>query len=238
MTSAITSDTNAGAGLAPADVLERLLEQRYSCRGFLPTPVPRETIERILALAQRTASWCNSQPWHLTITSGAATERFREALLAHAQVNESAPDLPFPAEYRGVYLDRRRECGLQLYRAVGVARGDREAGARQGLENFRLFGAPHAAIVTSDARLGVYGAIDCGAYVSNFMLAARSLGVASIAQAALARHSGFVRERFGIGDDRIVVCGISFGFEDPAHPANAFRTSRAPVADAVTWQSD
>ncbi len=234
----MTNETASGAGLAPADVLERLLGQRYSCRGFLPTPVPRETIERILALAQRTASWCNSQPWHLTITSGAATERFREALLGHAKEHAAAPDLAFPAEYRGVYLDRRRECGLQLYAAVGVARGDREAGERQRLENFRLFGAPHAAIVTSDARLGVYGAVDCGAYVSNFMLAARALGVASIAQAALGAFPGFTREHFGIGEDRIVVCGISFGYEDPAHPANVFRTSRAPVADAVTWRSE
>ena len=49
-----------------------------------------------------------------------------------------------------------------------------------------MFGAPHVAIVTSDEALGVYGAVDCGAYVSNFMLAAHSLGVGSIAQAALA----------------------------------------------------
>jgi hypothetical protein len=55
-------------------------------------------------------------------------------------------------------------------------RGDREAYAKQGLENYRLFGAPHVAIVTSDEALGTYGAVDCGAYVNNFLLAAQSLG--------------------------------------------------------------
>jgi nitroreductase len=134
-----------------------------------------------------------------------------------------------------VYLQRRRECGLQLYGATGVARGDAEAADRQRMENFRFFGAPHVAIVTSDATLGVYGAIDCGAYVSNFMLAARAHGVAAIAQAALASFPDFWRAQLGFSAQRRVVCGIAFGFEDPAHPANSFRTRRAPVADAAQW---
>ena len=83
--------------------------------------------------------------------------------------------------------------------------------------------------------LGTYAAIDCGAYVHDFMLAAWSLGVASIAQAAQAAVAPFWRERLGLSADRKVVCGIAFGYEDPAHPANAFRTSRAELAQAVQW---
>ena len=218
-----------------ARTLTQLLARRYSCRAFLPDTVPRTTVERILEAAQRTASWCNSQPWKLVVTSGAATERFRQALLRRAREAEPAPDFAWPREYRGEYLARRRECGFQLYAAVGVARGDREAGERQRLENFRLFGAPHCAIVTTDEALGVYGAIDCGAYVGNFMLAANALGVASIAQAALGAFPDFIRAHFGLGADRRVVCGISFGFEDPAHPANGFRTSRVPAGEVATW---
>jgi nitroreductase len=220
---------------AAADTLERLLAERYSCRGFRREAVPRATIERILAMAQRTPSWCNAQPWQLVLTSGDATERFRAALLRHADTHEAAPDFPFPREYRDAYLARRRECGFQLYAAVGVARGDRAGARRQALENFRLFGAPHVAIVTSEEALGVYGAIDCGAYVGNFMLAARSLGVAAIAQAALAAYPDFIRAHFGLPQERRVVCAISFGFEDGAHPANSFRTSRAAIGEAVRW---
>lgn len=99
-------------------------------------------------------------------------------------------------------------------------------------------GAPHAAIVASDGALGAYGAIDCGACVGNFMLAARALGVATIAQAALGAHAQFTREYFGIPSDRLIVCGISFGFEDAAHPANAFRTTRATIDDAVNRVDD
>lgn len=215
--------------------LDRLLRERHSCRAYRADPVPRTTIESILALAQRTASWCNSQPWHLTIASGAALESFRSAIVAHVKSGAAAaPDFAFPREYRGIYLERRRECGFQLYEAVGVARGDKAGYARQAMENFQLFGAPHVAIVTSDEALGVYGAVDCGAYVGTFMLAAQAHGVACIAQAAIAGYSDFVHRHFSIADDRRVVCAISFGFADAGHRANGFRTSR-DLANAVTW---
>lgn len=217
-------------------VLERLLAARHSCRAFRPEPVPRPTIERIVTAAQRTPSWCNAQPWHLIVTSGEATDRFRRGLLEHSAAARPEPDYPFPREYRGAYLQRRRECGFQLYDSVGIVRGDRVASGEQARENFRLFGAPHTAIVTTDEALGVYGVVDCGAFVSTFMLAAASLGVASIAQASLASHAGFVRAHFGIPPDRRIVCGISFGYEDHGHPANGFRTRRAPLGEVVDWR--
>ena len=111
--------------------LDTLMAQRHSCRGFKPDPVPREVIERIVSTAQRVPSWCNAQPWHLTITSGEETDRFRAALLEQAMKGGHDPDLTFPAGYSGRYLQRRRDTGWKLYEAVGVQRGDREGSARQ-----------------------------------------------------------------------------------------------------------
>ena len=218
------------------ETLTTLLHTRYSCRAFLPQPLPRTTIESILAAVQRTASWCNAQPWQLHIASGATLERLRAALQAHlAEGGAAQPELPWPREYRGVYQERRRECGWGLYEALGIAKGDREASARQASQNFSMFGAPHVAIVSSDEALGTYGAVDCGAYVANFLLAAHSLGVGSIAQAALASYPGVLRELLGIAADRTIVCGISFGWADPDHPANHFRTTRADAGSSVVW---
>jgi nitroreductase len=42
--------------------LARLLEGRWSCRGFLPDPVPHATITEVLDLARQSPSWCNTQP--------------------------------------------------------------------------------------------------------------------------------------------------------------------------------
>ena len=51
------------------DIIEKLLAARYSCRAFKPDQVPRAHIERVLNAAQKTASWCNSQPWQVAIFS-------------------------------------------------------------------------------------------------------------------------------------------------------------------------
>jgi len=231
----LDSVTNRAEAAAP--VLDGLLRQRWSCRGFLETPVPRPTIERLLEMAQRTPSWCNTQPWHVTITSGAATRRLAEGLGAHQRSGApDTPDLPFPDAYRGTYLERRRECGFQLYGALGIERGDRARSSAQMLENFRFFGAPHFALITTERELGTYGAIDCGGYVSVFLLAAQSLGLAAVPQAAVAAFAPWLREYFSLPDTRLVVCGISFGYADEAHAANGFRTNRAPIHEAVDWR--
>jgi nitroreductase len=103
------------------------------------------------------------------------------------------------------------------------------------MENFRFFGAPHVALITSPAELGAYGAVDCGGYVSVFLLAAQSLGLAAIPQAALAGYSPWLRAYFSLPQGRHVVCGISFGYADADHPANTFRTERAPLDQVVQW---
>ena len=40
---------------------------------------------------------------------------------------------------------------------------------------------------------------------------------------------------FQIPAERQVVCGISFGYEDPVHRANGFRTTRARMEQVVHW---
>lgn len=226
------SEIVPGAGFA------ELMRNRYSCRAFLPRPVSPAVMTRLLQLAQRTPSWCNTQPWKVIVTSGEGTDRFRNALLKQQATDaDRDADFDFPHEYTGAYLERRRACGQQLYDSLAISRQDREARNAQARENFRFFGAPHVAIITSPSLLGVYGAVDCGAYVNSFMLAAQSLGLACVAQAALASRSSFIREYFNIGSDRRVVCGVSFGYADDAHPVNGFRTDRAALDDTVTWIS-
>lgn len=215
------------------ETLERLLDDRWSCRGYLDEQVPRETIERLLTIAGRTPSWCNTQPWHLTITSGEETARLAEALLA--SFDGAGTDFDFPSSYSGVFQERRRESGWQLYEAVGVEKGDRDASGKEMLKNFGFFGAPHVAILTTEADLGVYGAVDCGLYVDSFLLAAQALGLGAIAQAALAARAPFLREWFDIPDHRKIVCGISFGFADPDHATATYRTTRAPIEETVTF---
>ena len=219
-----------------SDTLNRLLDGRFSCRAFLPAPVVQATITDIVATAQKVPSWCNAQPWQLVITAGAETDMFRTALYKAARTTAPNPDLPWPEGYPGIYGDRRRACGFQLYDAVGIEKGDREASAHQMMENYNLFGAPHVAIVSSPQALGAYGAMDTGGFVTAFCLAAQSHGIASIPQAAVAAQAPFVRQHFDIPDDRIILCAISFGYADLDHHANGFRTNRADPGDVIDWR--
>lgn len=218
------------------NALTTLLTERHSCRAFLARPVPREQIEQIVASATRVPSWCNAQPWQVVITSGTETDQFRDALQNEVETSAPAPDLPFPSGYSGVYKDRRRTCGWALYKALGIEKGDRTASARQMLENYALFGAPHCAIISSPAELGPYGAMDCGGFVTAFALAAQALGVASIPQAAVVAYGPFLHRYFAISDDHLILCAISFGYPDKDHPANSFRTERAPPDDVIDWR--
>ena len=222
--------------LEPAAVVGQLIAERRSCRGFLPTPIPRDVWERLLTTSQRSASWCNTQPWELVITEGAATDRLREALREHL-TTPGGPDIPFPESYTGAYQERRRACAWQLYESVGIAKGDRVASQAQTIKNFEFFDAPSAIIVTTTATLGTYGAVDCGVYLGNLMICAQSLGLGTIAQAALALHAPLLRSHFGLAPDRQVLCGISIGYPDHEHPANSFRTHRAPIDQVATFHS-
>jgi nitroreductase len=217
------------------DALERILKGRYSCRAFRSEQVPRQLIERMFILAQRSPSWCNSQAWQVILTSGEATERFRAELYAAASTRPSRSDIPEPEAYHGVYQTRRREAGYGLYNSLRIERKDYTARSRQMLENFRFFGAPHVAVITSNRSLGPYGYIDCGGYVSTLLAAAESLGISAVPQAAIAMQSDTVRAHFQIPDDRVIVCGVSFGYGDEEHPANSFRTSREELVNVIEW---
>jgi nitroreductase len=105
----------------------------------------------------------------------------------------------------------------------------------QSAENFRLFGAPHVAVISAPACLGPYALVDVGGYLANLLLAAQSFGLSAIPQAAIAMHSDVVHEALGIPLDRHIVAGVSFGYGDHDHPVNRFRTTRADAGIAVTW---
>lgn len=217
--------------MSDLDALERLLADRWSCRGYTAEQVLPDVIEHLLTAAGRAPSWCNTQPWHAHVTSGEETSRLVEAI---AEDDRFTPDITFPLSYEGVYRDRRRESGWQLYEAVGVEKGDREGSAAQMMRNFEFFGAPHVAVVTTAASLGTYGVLDCGLYVQTFLLAAQALGLGACAQAAVAMKSELLREWFELDDDRQVVCGIAFGHADTDHATATYRTTRAGLDESGT----
>lgn len=216
--------------------LSTLLSSRYSCRAFLPAQVDEETLNERFTLAQRTPSWCNTQPWQVYVTSGDATTQLAEALSVYATSQEPVSCLQLPVGYTGgVRADRRGKrataCTRHWASSVPTAKAETR---RWHATSTSSGGPPTLPSITSAAELGVYGAVDCGAYVSTLLLATQELGLGAVAQGAIAFHTDVVRSELGgIPEDQHIVCTVSFGHADTTHPVNAFRTTRADVHEAV-----
>src|SRR5947209_5274428 len=70
----------------PMDVLDAVAS-RYSCRAFLPTPVPEKIVREIVERAARAPSAGNMQPWRVYAIAGQCVEELK-ALLAPRMANE------------------------------------------------------------------------------------------------------------------------------------------------------
>ncbi|CAM3306779.1 nitroreductase [Nocardioides dubius] len=216
--------------------LNEILQERYSCRAFASEPVEQSVLADVFALAQRTPSWCNTQPWQVHLLSGEARASLSKALVESVLAGQGGSDFPLP-DYVGASDDRRKVAGFGLYQALEIAREDKLARGAQMLKNFEFFGAPHVAVITTDAPLGFYGGVDCGGFVANLVNAAHAQGLGTCAQGAIAMQAPVVREFLDLPEDRLVVCAVSIGRPDASDPVNAFRTERAEAADVVTYLS-
>jgi nitroreductase len=213
---------------------DEAITSRRSVRAFLPDPVPRETIERILAVASRAPSGSNTQPWKVYVVAGETKARLSAAIL---KARREDPPGTHNSEYhyylqkwREPYLSRRRATGWGLYGLVGVAKGDTEGSRRQMDRNFVFFDAPVGMIFTLDRDMETGSWIDLGMFIQSVMISTRGHGLHSCAQAAFMDYHTIVRRELGIPDLEIVVCGLSLGREDTAKPENGLRLTREPVS--------
>lgn len=217
-------------------MVEEAIACRRSVRGFLPREVPDADLKAIFELAAAAPSNCNIQPWICHVLSGEALRSLARTMLAAAEAG-IAPDPDFTAErkHAGVYRERQVDAAVQLYNAMGIERHDRVRRDWAYRRNLEFFGAPHAVLVFMLGDFEEREAVDLGIYAQTLMLAMTGRGVASCAQGALGLYPTIVRNHLGLPVSHRLIFGISFGYEDPAQPANAARVGRAPLSQTVTF---
>lgn len=220
----------------PVYDLDRTVAERRSVRGFFPDRlVPPETLCEVLELAQRAPSNCNVQPWRVYVASGPRLERLRGALTeAIAGGVIPSPEDPvdtFDEPYRRLQV----ECAVALYNQMGIARHDAPGRQRALLRNFEFFDAPHVALVCMEKPFGLGVALDVGMYVQTLMLLLWARGIGSCAQASLRMYPEIFRRELEIPESLRILCGVSFGYEDPSVPANRTRQTREPFERNVVF---
>jgi nitroreductase len=219
----------------PHGVVDHAITTRRAIRAFLPTAVPRATIEEILTIAARAPSGTNTQPWKVTVLTGAAKQRLTDAILAvyddPQQISQYREEYAYyPRHWAEPYLARRRKIGWDLYGLLGIGRQDKARMHAQHGRNYRFFDAPVGLIFTIDRVLEQGSWLDYGMFLQNIMVAARARGLDTCPQAAFTTFHRVISEVLRLPDDEMVVCGMSLGYADMTRVENRLQTEREPVS--------
>jgi len=227
---------------APLTTVEDAIMSRRSVRAFLPTAVPRAEVERVLALASRSASNSNVQPWQVQVVTGEAKQRLTAALLhAYDTVGRTPPEYPYqpaPHEWTEPFRSRRTRFGEGLYgRTLGLDSEDTTRREAHHRRNYDFFGAPVGMILTVSRHPWQSALVDAGLFLQTLMLAARAAGLDTCPQASFIDFSPVLRGHLSIPEDQLIVCGIALGYADRDHCLNSYRTPREPAESFATFHS-
>ena len=219
---------------ANSAAVDEAIRSRRSIRAFLPTPVPRETVQAILEVAARAPSGTNTQPWQVHVLTGESKAALSGAIRsAYDDPDERARHTEeyayYPTEWRSPYIDRRRKVGWDLYSLLGIGRADKERMHAQHGRNYDFFGAPVGLMFTIDRVMQQGSWLDYGMFLQSMMVAARGRGLDTCPQAAFTQFHRIIATHLGLGEQQMVVCGMSLGYADPAAVENTLVTEREPV---------
>ena len=216
--------------------VDAAIKTRHSLRAFLPTPVPRETLEQILEVASWAPSGTNTQPWQVHVLTGETLQRVAGRIqAAYLDPGQNAAHKEeyayYPHEWRSPYVDRRRKVGWDLYGLLGIAKTDKARMQHQHGRNFVFFDAPVGLFFTIDRVMQQGSWLDYGMFLQNVMVAARARGLHTCPQAAFTQFHRVIAEELQFSPEQMLVCGMSLGHADPAAVENSLVTERAPVAE-------
>ena len=219
---------------ATTRAVDEAITSRRSIRAYLPTPVPRQTIEAILRVAARAPSGTNTQPWKVHVLTGAAKERLSAAIQAafddpEERARHTEEYAYYPTQWQPPYIDRRRKVGWDLYGLLGIGKTDKERMHAQHGRNYAFFDAPVGLIFTIDRVMQQGSWLDYGMFLQNIMVAARARGLDTCPQAAFTQFHRIIEAQLGLAADEMVVCGMSLGHADPDAVENTLVTERESV---------
>lgn len=230
--------TGVPEAVSVADAYAAVVEGRRSIRGYKPDPVPKKLLADILALAMRSPSSLNTQPWNFYVVTGKPLARIRaENTRRNLERIPSTREFRGMENYEGAHRERQVGVAKQLFGAMGIARDDKPKRTDWVLRGFRQFDAPACIVVTYDKILvgSDIAPFDCGAVATAIVNAAWSKGLGCVINSQGIMHSAVVRAEAGIADDQTIMICIAIGWPDENFPANSVVSTRKTLDEAATF---
>jgi len=219
------------------DVFEAIAS-RYSCRAFLPKPVPESIVRDILERAARAPSAGNMQAWRVYVIAGERVAALK-ALLAprmnELPKGEGGDYRIYPDPMGEPYRARSFRVGELLYESIDVPRADKPARYKQYARNFQFFGAPVGLFFAVERAHGVAQWADIGGLLQTVMLAARGHGLHTCPQQAWVSWHKTMRTFLDLPDNLMIYSGMAMGYADESAPINQWRSPRAPVDEFASF---
>ena len=201
---------------------------RRSIRAFTSEPINNKVIKDLLALAARSPSGGNLQPWKIYVINNQSMKKFIEF-----QDNWDQPETPgyaiYPSGLTEPYRTSRYQLGEAMYELLGIPREDKDARLQQVLRNFEFFGAPAAIFCFVDKQMGPPQWSDLGMFLQTFMLLAQEAGIDTCAQEAWAMKNDSVSKFVGSDKNDILFCGLALGYKDEDAVINQLSSERRPI---------
>ena len=208
---------------------------RRTIRAFADTPVPLETIRRVLDHARMAPSGCNFQPWEAIVLTGEPLRSLQERLLISERDSPMEYDFSAPGKV-DKYQHRLHSLGMQMYGAIGIARDQKEKRAEFMRGNLLSFGAPVLLLCHFPKLMKEAQWSDVGMWLQTVMLLLRGEGLDSCPQEYMGIYGRTIKAELGLSDDTLLFCGLSIGWRDTDAHVNYFQRERVPLDEQVVFR--
>ena len=214
------------------------INERKSIRDFKPDPVPRDLLEKILETSLRAPSGVNKQPWEFAILSGTVLEKVKEKNIETFHSGQKGhTSFGSGIDKDSIYRKRQVDLAIQLFKLMGIERGDKEKRIQWTERGFFYFNAPAAIILLADESLPLERVLlDIGAVMQTICLTAMAYDLGTCIEGQGVMFQDVLREFGEIPSNKQIVTAIAIGYPNWSFPANEIETPRESLKNISFWR--
>lgn len=216
--------------------LQDAINRRHSVRQFTDQPVSKQTITKIVELAQQAPSWVNSQPWQVYCATGKALQEIKDAYREQdATGNHGNPDLAVMS--RGDWASQAQANMKQWRHEIVHHFTDfDEAHTKMTQASENLYDSPVILYITIPQSTPDWSIFDAGLFAENLMLAATAEGLGTIPTYNSVRFPAILHRVLNVPASERFIVGVSLGY--PAKTTiNTYRSARQPIEKTLHFKN-